>query len=68
MEKQTQLEGIKDKFISNYDKYIKDIIFYNSEERETRIIQIIIEAYENIKKNNKNIGEYWCELEELVNE
>ena len=67
-EKQTQLEGIKDKFISNYDKYIKDIIFYNSEERETRIIQIIIEAYENIKKNNKNIGEYWCELEELVNE
>ncbi len=67
-EKEKQLEEIKNKFIFNYNKYIKDIIFYNIEERETRIVKIIIEAYENIEKTNKNIGEYWTKLEGLINE
>ena len=65
-EKEKQLEEIKNKFIFNYNKYIKDIIFYNIEERETRIVKIIIEAYENIEKTNKNIGEYWTKLEGLM--
>lgn len=70
--KEEQLKDIQDKFIFNYDKYINDIIKNlddydnNVKERETRIINIIKNAYENIK--TKNIGEYWQELEEFVGE
>ena len=66
--KEKQLKEIENNFIFNYVKYIKDIILYNSEEREKQITKIIIKAYESTKTENKIIGEYWHELEELVNE
>ncbi len=62
------LKEIQDKFIFYYEKYLKDIVLHNSEDREKRIIKIIIEAYEDLKEKNKNIGEYWAKWQELLNE
>ena len=66
--KAEQLKDLEDKFISNYDEYMDKIILNASDIRENKIIKVIKEAYENTKIKNNNIGAYWQELEEFVNE
>ena len=65
--KDEQLKDIEDKFISYYEKYIDNIILNSSENREKKIVKIIMLAYKDIKTKGKNIGEYWQKLENFVN-
>ena len=67
--KEQQIDIIQKRFVENYDKYIENIIAYQSTNREKRIIEdIIVQAYNSLILNNKCIGEYWGELENIINE
>lgn len=67
--KKEQIDIIQALFVENYEKYIEQIKSIYSTNREKRIIEeIIVKAYDSLKTTNECIGNYWSNLEIIINE